>query len=461
MTAPGPLIVLDDDPTGTQAMADVPVLLRWDDGQLDRALERGERVVHLITNSRALPPDDARRLVEDAARIALRAAPDADIVLRGDSTLRGHLLEEYLAVRAARAGDSPAGRPWPVLLLVPALPAAGRVTVDGMHLLERDGRRTPLHDTEYARDAAFGYRDARLLAWAEERSDGFFPAGAGAEIRLDDLRLRGPQAVAEALCALDHDSADAPAVCAADAETIDDLRVIAAGYGAARAEGADVMVRCAPTFAGVLSGLLAPHTVPMPAPDGPILVVCGSYVPTSTRQLSALMAAEAGSLVEADVVALASDPAEEEIRRLAERITTLLDADGFGVLATPRQRPSGTHDLAAQGRIATNFAAVVGRVQNRLGMLIVKGGVTSAVTASVGLGADEARVVGPVIDGVGCWRIELFDDSSLPYLVVPGNVGEDDLLVRLVTMARAAPTLWRDTRGRGPVAGRPGESVSD
>jgi len=32
MTGPrdGPLIVLDDDPTGTQAVADVPVLLEWD-----------------------------------------------------------------------------------------------------------------------------------------------------------------------------------------------------------------------------------------------------------------------------------------------------------------------------------------------------------------------------------------------------------------------------------------------
>lgn len=81
-------------------------------------------------------------LVSDAARVAREAAADARVVLRGDSTLRGHLLEEYLVVRSVVAP----GR-WPVLLLVPALPAAGRITIDGVHLFVRAGVPTPLHET--------------------------------------------------------------------------------------------------------------------------------------------------------------------------------------------------------------------------------------------------------------------------------------------------------------------------
>lgn len=430
MTTVPRLIVLDDDPTGTQAMADVPVLLRWDRGQLERLLEEEERVVHLITNSRALPAEEARAVVEDAARTARQAAPEAHVILRGDSTLRGHLLAEYLAVRAVRA-SALRDAAFPVLLLVPALPAAGRVTVGGVHFLEHAGQRTPLHETEYARDPAFGYGDARLLAWAEERSGGFFPADAGSEILLGDLRRRGPQAVTDALRAV---GGGRPAVCAADAEDVEDLRSIAAGLRAAEADGADVIVRCAPTFAGVLSDKLAVGTAPMPSADGPVLVVCGSYVPATTRQLAALTSEP----VEADVRRLASRSPQREIRRLADQTSARLEADGYAVLATPRERPTGTEDLEAQRRIAHNFAAVVGRLRTTPGMMVVKGGVTSAVTAVRGLGVEGAHVVGPVADGVGLWRIERPGASPLPYLVVPGNVGDDDLLARLVSVARGA-----------------------
>src|SRR3990172_7606045 len=129
-------------------------------------------------------------------RAAREAAPRARIVLRGDSTLRGHLLEEYLGVRGVVAPSA-----WPVLLLVPALPSAGRVTVGGVHLFERGGVRTPLHETEYARDGVFAYRSARLLDWAEERTGGLLRAGAGAELPLEALRSGGPESVASALAA--------------------------------------------------------------------------------------------------------------------------------------------------------------------------------------------------------------------------------------------------------------------
>ena len=189
-------VVLDDDPTGVQTLAGVRVLLDWDAERVGAALV-GRRAVHLVTNSRALPPDRVEPLVSDAARVAREAASDARVVLRGDSTLRGHLLEEYLGVRSVVAS----GR-WPVLLLVPALPAAGRITVDGVHLFVRDGVPTPLHETEYANDGVFAYASARLLDWAEERSDGLFRAGDGAELSLAALRVGGHAAVSNALCEL-------------------------------------------------------------------------------------------------------------------------------------------------------------------------------------------------------------------------------------------------------------------
>jgi hypothetical protein len=54
-----PLVVLDDDPTGTQAVADVPVLLDWDPTLIREALANGSSAVHLLTNARAYEPPRA------------------------------------------------------------------------------------------------------------------------------------------------------------------------------------------------------------------------------------------------------------------------------------------------------------------------------------------------------------------------------------------------------------------
>ena len=269
MTAGGSpsCVVLDDDPTGVQTLAGVRVLLDWDTERVRAALV-GRRSVHLITNSRALPPDRVEQLVSNAARITREAASDARVVLRGDSTLRGHLLEEYLGVRSVVApGRSP------VLLLAPALPAAGRITVDGVHLFVRDGVPTPLHETEYANDGVFAYASARLLDWAEERSYGLFRANDGAELSLAALRAGGPAVVSDALCRLG--GRGRPAVFGPDAETDSDLAVIAAGWAAAEANGRAVIVRCAPAFAGVLTGTTAREPSRLRAATG-VLWVGGS-----------------------------------------------------------------------------------------------------------------------------------------------------------------------------------------
>ncbi len=392
------------------------------------ALER-RSVVHLITNSRALGPAPARVLVEEAARAALEGVPEARIVLRGDSTLRGHLLEEYLGVREVVAPNG-----WPIHLLVPALPSAGRVTVDGVHLLERDGTRVPVSATEFARDGVFSYSSSRLLAWAEERSGGLFRADHGREVRLVEMRRLGGAAVARVLSELSM--AGAPSVLAADAETVEDLALVAEGYRSALDDGADVIVRCAPAFAGVLAGTTASASADVPAAGNGMLVVCGSYVEQTTRQLARLTAVRPDVLVEADVVALAGADADGEVARLAVETSRCLADDGLAVVATPRSRPPGTTSLEAGERIAVGVARAVAAVRPRPSVVVAKGGITSAVVLREGIGADEAEVLGPVVPGVSRWAARWPDGRAVDYLVVPGNVGDDDLLARLVDLIR-------------------------
>jgi uncharacterized protein YgbK (DUF1537 family) len=415
-----PLVVLDDDPTGTQAVANVTVLLEWDAALIREALAEGSGAVHVLTNARAYPPRRARATVRNAAAAAVAAVAGPRLALRGDSTLRAHLLEEYLAVcEAAFDGGTPP------LLLVPALPAAGRVTLGGIHLLERDGRRIPLHETEYARDGAFAYGDARLLQWAEDRSGGYFRRAEGREIPLTRLRTEGPAAVAEAL--LDLGTRRGAAVCVPDAETVDDLGLIARGLADAEAGGAEILVRSAPTFVGVVAGNLATAPAAVPTAPGGLLVICGSYVPTTTRQLAALVAAYPASLVEVDAVALASERPSTEIARAGREATQRLAHGGLAVVATPRERRRGTRSFAAGERIAANLSRVLHALDRTPRVVVAKGGITSAFIARVGLRARSARCLGPLVDGVALWRV---DGTSLA--VFPGNVGSDGALLDVV-----------------------------
>src|SRR4051812_16155270 len=108
------LFVIDDDPTGAQAQAGVSLLLSWEADRVAGALRDEPAALHLLTNSRALDEDDAYAIVRGAAGSVAEAVEEPQLVLRGDSTLRAHLLPEYRAVC-----DALAPAQTPPLLLVP------------------------------------------------------------------------------------------------------------------------------------------------------------------------------------------------------------------------------------------------------------------------------------------------------------------------------------------------------
>jgi uncharacterized protein YgbK (DUF1537 family) len=420
----GPFAVLDDDPTGVQTLSRVRVLLDWSDDRVTRALGCSESI-HLLTNSRAFNSRDARTLVGSAASAIETATPRATVVLRGDSTLRGHVLEEYLGLRDARRSEG-----YPPLVLVPALPSAGRVTIDGVQYLERDGRRVPVHTTEFARDGPFAYTSSRLLEWADERTAGLFKAGNGLELRLESLRLAGPETFVDTV--QKATTALAPTAVSVDAETAEDVEAVAEGVRRAVAAGGDFVVRCGPTLAGALGHATAPSFVDLPS-SRQVLVVCGSYVQQSVRQLEALQSRFPDQVVEVDPFELVAADCRG-FSEITTRVYEHLETSGLAVLAVAGPRPTSLSDLESGLRVAGGLAALVASIHRSAALVVLKGGVTSAVVIKDGLGALQAEIVGPVLPGVALWQI--LEPEPCPVLVVPGNVGDDGLLVRIVDLVR-------------------------
>lgn len=63
--------------------------------------------------------------------------------------------------------------------------------------------------------------------------------------------------------------------------------------------------------------------------------------------------------------------------------------------------------------------------------VIAKGGITSAEVAHTGLGATGARVRGQLMAGVSVWDL-VTAETTIPYVVVPGNVGNPETLAHAV-----------------------------
>ena len=195
-----------------------------------------------------------------------------------------------------------------------------------------------------------------------------------------------------------------------------------------------MVVRCAPAFAGILAGTTAPGLVPMPrAPAAPRRLRL--VRPDVDAPAAALDDAHPGLLVEVDVRALARDSDHRRGGSTGGRRwhRTAIARHGLAMLATQRDRLEGT-TLDAGERIAEGLARAAGRVDPAPDVVVAKGGITSAVTLLVGFGSSEADVLGPVLPGVSRWRVAR-DGGALDYLVVPGNVGDERLLVELVGRA--------------------------
>ncbi|AMM31027.1 hypothetical protein SA2016_0327 [Sinomonas atrocyanea] len=447
------LVVLDDDPTGTQSVADLPVLTRWDVEDFRWAFAvrvRGARpaAVYVLTNTRSLGPAEAAERNRQVVAAASEAAGEAGIPLafvsRSDSTLRGHfpletdVLAETIAAQGGAAVDG--------VVMVPAFPDAGRVTIGGEHYVRSgEGALTPVSDTEFARDATFGFSTSYLPAYVEEKTGGRVAADEVIVLDLGTIRAEAG-AIADAIARAQHGT---PIV--ADITGENDLRALALGLDEAERRGASLLYRVGPPF---VRGRIGQEVrAPLTAQDvyGDLasggrredlaaggLIVVGSHVGLTTRQLDRLTAQHSSArTVELDVnELLAPGRAEGHLEATVDAVVRAL-ADGDVILHTSRALVKAD-DPARSLEIARTVSAAVVSVVNRVlraappRFVIAKGGITSSDVAAHGLEIRRAMVRGPMLPGiVSLWEPVDGPARGIPYIVFAGNVGDDESLAQV------------------------------
>lgn len=423
------IIVLDDDPTGSQTVHSCLLLTRWDVETLRLGLADNSPIFFVLTNTRALTPEQAANVTIEAChnlKIALAAEKITDflVVSRSDSTLRGHYPIETDVI-AQEVG------PFDAHFLVPAFFEGERITEGSIHYLIIDGIPTPVHETEFARDSVFGYKHSYLPDYVEEKTKGRISANSVERFLLADIRS-GSVARLEKLTNNQ--------CCVVDAQTQTDLDKFATDILSVAKTGKHFLFRSA---ASLLTSLASLGAQPVAAQDmaqyvrqgKPGAIIIGSHVKKTTQQLEQLLKAPGIVGVEVDVAHLL-DEAEKRTNLLAsilEQIQTIHTQGKTPAVYTSRQELA-FKDVQTRLEFGTAVSGllmdIVRGLPKDIGFLISKGGITSNDVLSTGLALRSARLLGQILAGCSMVKTpadhDLFPD--LPVVLFPGNVGDADAL---------------------------------
>lgn len=438
------VIVLDDDPTGSQTVHSCLLLTRWDAETLSTGLQDDSPLLFILTNTRAMAPQEAAGVTQEVCQILKSVLAQLQIeefilVSRSDSTLRGHYPVETDVI-AAELG------PFDAHFLVPAFFEGGRVTRDSVHYLRTGDREIPVHETEFAQDSVFAYSHSYLPDYVEEKTTGRISADRVERFLLSDLRS-GCQDRLRAL----HDNQCA----VVDGEMQSDLDRFAQDVLQVASAGKRFLFRSAASLLTALAAL-----PPQPVAAGamaqvtrgsqPGAIIVGSHVRKTTEQLEQLLQEPHVRGVEINVACLLQDPIDQMetgaahdalLREVLEQVHQIHRSGQTPVVYTSRQELffEDTQVRLAFGKaVSTLLMDVVRGLPSDISFLISKGGITSNDTLSTGLAIPAIRLLGQITPGcsVVITPVDHPLFPELPVVLFPGNVGDSDTLARVYRRLR-------------------------
>ncbi len=437
MTQQPKIIVLDDDPTGSQTVHSCLLLMQWDIDTLRDGLRDSAPIFFILTNTRALTPTEAKQVTQEVCQnlkqaIALEGIKDYLVVSRSDSTLRGHYPLETDVI-AQELGEFDAH------FLIPAFFEGGRITRNSIHYLLINGIETPVHETEFAQDSVFGYKYSYLPDYVEEKTQGRITADKVQRLLLDDIRNGTQNRLREFKnnqCVV------------VDGEKQEDLDKFAQDLLQIASEGKKFLFRSAASILTSLAGLgeqpvEAENMAKYKPTTNSGVILVGSHVKKTTLQLKQLLQQPDIVGIEIDVTILRDDSIQRDniIKSALDKVAETLNNGKTPVVYTSRQElnfPNIETRLQFGKQVSAVLMDIVRGLPSDIGFLISKGGITSNDVLSDGLALKEARLLGQIL--AGCSVIITPENHylfpNLPVVLFPGNVGDENALVTVYQRLR-------------------------
>ena len=428
------IVVLDDDPTGVQTVHDITVYTNWDKDSIRQGFEEKNNLFYIMTNSRGFTAEQTTKAHHEIAAVVDEVARETGreyiFISRSDSTLRGHYPLETKLLRDDY--EKYTGKKIDGEILCPFFKEGGRFTIDNVHY---GNELVPANETEFAKDKTFGYTAATMPGYVEEKTGGEFKAEDVVGITLEEIHD------------MDYDGIQAKLMAVKDFNKIivnavdyADVKVFCVALYRAMAAGKVFMFRTAAAIVKVLGGvtdqplLTREKMVQTETANGGVIVV-GSHTDKTTRQLNCLKTLKRIEFIELDATLVRDEAAfEAEVQRCLDLENKCIAAGKTVCCYTTRALITADtgdkeDELRLSVRISDAVQSLVGRLSVTPSFVIAKGGITSSDVGTKALAVKKANVLGQIRPGIPVWQTG--DDSRfprIPYVIFPGNVGEDETL---------------------------------
>ena len=440
------VVVLDDDPTGTQTVYNISCLTTWDEEAMLEEFNNPEPLFYILTNSRSVSSTEAysinKLIGERIAIISAKCQKKYILISRSDSTLRGHFPVEIEGLREGLQA------PHLPCLIAPAFFPGGRITVNDLHYVKDGEHYIEVGKTEFSRDSYFGYHNSHLKFWVEEKSLGQVKAGDVASLSIYNIRNEGYEGVKQFLNTLQSKQYAVINACSQE-----DLDIVSHAFWLSIKEGKSFLIRSAASMVASLMGLsnrpylsnieltIKSDNYPNAEKNGGLMVM-GSYVEKSTWQLNFLINALSNNnrnfvhleLNTEDLIN--SSHTDKIISDLSRQANAHLSSGKTVLMTTSRfliRGKNSLEDLKINDTVANALISVVKGIDQVPRFFVAKGGITSSTMATECLGIKKAFVLGQAMAGVPVW--ECGPESKfpgLPYVIFPGNVGNESSLFELL-----------------------------
>ncbi|MDO4649097.1 MAG: four-carbon acid sugar kinase family protein [Eubacteriales bacterium] len=437
-------VVLDDDPTGVQTVHDVSVFTDWSVESMTEGFKEDSRLFYILTNSRGMTEEETTKIhkeilasVAEAARITGKSY---QFISRGDSTLRGHYPLETQLLREGleKQGEVIAGE-----ILLPYFKEGGRFTLQNTHYVKYGDQLVPAGETEFARDRTFGYRASSIPEYVEEKTKGAYKAEEVTCISLKDLREQNFEKICQQL----REVKDFGKVCVNCCDDCDLMVFCIALYRVMREPDhkGSFLYRTAAGFVKIAGGisdqpLLTREQMVTTQKDVGGIVVVGSHTAKTTAQLKELLNLHTVVPVEfhSGIVLQGKEAFEQEIARCVSLEEDLIRQGKTVVCFTERKLLELEGDtkesaLLRSVAISDGVQRLVGDLKVHPAFVVAKGGITSSDVGTKALKVRKAKVLGQIQPGIPVWQTgEESRFPEIPYVIFPGNVGEEQTLRKAV-----------------------------
>ncbi len=367
------------------------------------------------TETRNKPVEEAVKTVASIADSFVKTLNVEYLYKKIDSTLRGNIARETLAVLESMNGDA--------AVVVPAFPSEGRTTVGGYHLL----KGIPLERTEVARDPQSPISQTHIPTLLAQQ------LGSKDKISLIPL-ITVMKGAGPILLELQKLIKEEKKLIVIDAVSITDMEQIAL---AIEKSSYNILPCGSAGLAQVITKSWLPDTkyqhITKTFPDLPIFIVSGSMTTLSKTQIEKLSKSDEfdSYVLELSVEQVQDEPSEKIVERLIEHleIEKVVVVHMADIQANSEEKSENTFSGKNLPKLITDYLAILSKkiIDKKNVIFVTIGGETSYKCCN-SIGSKQLQLVDEVEPAIPL----CLDHEAQGIVTKSGNLGTPNTLVHII-----------------------------